>query len=65
MYIIIKGKTNLGKTRSEQEENIRKEWGNTVTDAELDKLKFIEKRAKEKTGSTRNFIPAAVIKDLE
>lgn len=54
--IIIKGKHNLGKTRSEQEENIRKEWGPTLKDDELDKIKFLEKKTKEKSGSTRNFL---------
>ena len=56
--IIIKGKDRhqkLGKTRSEQEENLRKEWGSTMTDGQLDKLKYLEKKAKEKTGQTKNF----------
>jgi len=54
--IIIKGKHNIGKTRSEQEINLRKEWGSTMTDEHLDKLKFIEKKIKEKIGSTENFV---------
>lgn len=57
MNIIIKGKhDNFGKTRSEQERNMRKEWGRTMSDVQLDKLKYIEKKAKEQTGSTKNFI---------
>lgn len=59
-HIIIKGKDKhqkFGKTRSEQEENMRKEWGGTMTDGQLDKLKFIERKLKDKTGSTKNFIP--------
>jgi hypothetical protein len=54
--IIIKGKTTIGKTRSEQESNIRKEgWGGTLTDSQLDRCKHLEKLAKEKTGSKKNF----------
>jgi len=55
MYIIIKGKTKIGKTHSEQEENLRKEWGGTMTDAQLDKMKYVEKLAKARTGTTENF----------
>ena len=56
MHIIIKGKTKIGKVRSEQEENLRKEWGPTMSDEQLEKMKFIEKRVKEKTGSDSNFV---------
>ena len=57
MHIIIKGKhDHFGKTRSEQEGNMRKEWGQTMTDAQLDKLKYIERKIEEKTGSKKNFI---------
>jgi hypothetical protein len=57
MYIIIKGKhDHVGKTRSEQEMNLRKEWGSTMDDGQLDKLKFLEKKIKDKTGAKKNFI---------
>ncbi len=46
----------FGKTRSEHEENMRKEWGHTMTDEQLDKLKFLERKAKAKTGSEKNFV---------
>ena len=56
MEIIIKGKNKLmGKTRSEQEENLRKEWGPTMTGEQLDKLKHLERKVKEKTGGDKNF----------
>jgi len=55
LQIIIRGKKNFGKTRSEQEKNLRKDWGPTLTDEQLDKIKFIEKKAKEQTGSEHNF----------
>ncbi len=45
----------FGKTRSEHEENMRKEWGRTMTDEQLDKLKFLEKRKKNIDGSVKNF----------
>ena len=58
-HIIIKGKDShhkLGKTRSEQEQNIRKEWGPTMNDGQLDRLKYAERKHKEQTGSTKNFV---------
>ena len=55
--IIIKGRSDsLGKTRSEHEENLRKEWGSTMTDSQLDKLKYMERKIKAETGQTKNFI---------
>jgi len=38
------------------EKNIRKEWGQTMTDEQLDKITFLERKAKEKIGSTENHI---------
>jgi hypothetical protein len=56
MYIIIKGKhDHFGKTRSEQEMNMRQEWGHTMTDEQLDKLKYVEKKVKDRSGSKKNF----------
>lgn len=55
-FQILKRNSSLGKTRSEQEENLRKEWGTTMTDVQLDKLKHIEKKIKRKTGSESNFV---------
>ena len=58
-HVIIKGKDSqhkLGKTRSEQEQNIRKEWGPTMNDGQLDRLKYAERKFKERTGSSKNFI---------
>lgn len=46
----------FGKTRSEQEENMRKEWGWTMSDEQLDKLKFLEKKKKAYDGSGKNFL---------
>ena len=49
--IIISRHDKFGKTRSEHEENLRKEgWGNTLTEEQLDKCKFLERKAKDKTG---------------
>jgi hypothetical protein len=57
MQIIIKGKhDHFGKTRSEQETNMRKEWGHTMSDEQLDKLKYIERKARESSGSKKNFV---------
>jgi hypothetical protein len=67
-HIIIKNKDEhqkFGKTRSEQEENMRKEWGQTMTGEQLDKLKFLERKIKEKTGQTKNFIPGHHIEEVK
>jgi hypothetical protein len=58
MANIITSKSKIGRTRSEQEENLRKEWGATITDEQLDKMKFVEKKARDITGSGDNFIGA-------
>lgn len=55
--IIIRGKNSqhkFGKTRSEHEENMRKEWGTTMTDGQLDKLKYLERKERERTGTKKN-----------
>ena len=66
--IIIKGKDRhqkLGKTRSEQEVNLRKEWGQTMNDGQLDKLKYAERKMKEGSGQTKSFVPGHVIDDVK
>jgi hypothetical protein len=56
MHVIVRGKhDHFGKTRSQQELNMRKEWGSTMTDEQLDKVKYVEKQGK-KIGSRKNFI---------
>lgn len=54
--IIIPKCDSFGKTRSEHEENMRKEWGSTMSDEQLDKLKYLERKSKDKYGSSKNFI---------
>lgn len=45
MLIIVKGKCRLGKTRSELETNLRKEWGTAaLTPEQTDKCRFVEKK---------------------
>ena len=57
MNIIIKGKPDyFGKTRSEHERILRNEWGPTMSDEALDKLKYLERRYKDSSGSSKNFI---------
>lgn len=63
--IIIKRKTQMGKTRSESEENLRKEWGPTMHDGNLDKLKYLERKVKERTGSDSNFISQADVDEVK
>lgn len=53
--IIIPSHDKFGKTRSEHEENMRKEWGHTMTDEQLDKLKYLERKKKDKLGIDKHF----------
>ena len=62
--IIIPTHDKFGKTRSQQEENLRKEWGSTITDEQLDKLKYAERKVKERTGSIKNFFTGTEIDDV-
>ena len=51
MLIIVngRGRNRLGKTRSEIETNLRKEWGSSrLTPEQIDKCKFVEKRTSAK-----------------
>jgi len=66
MHIIVKGKhDHFGKTRSEQEMNMRKEWGHTITDEQLDKLKYLERKIKDANGSKKNFIRGQDIDEIK
>lgn len=61
-FVIIKDRPyRLGKHRSEQEENLRKEGMGTMTEAQLDRLKHIEK----KSGSSRSFFDRREIDQLD
>ena len=61
MEFIIKGKNKFGRTRSEQEENLRKEGMRSLSDEQLDRVKFLEKRVKNEQGSTENYIGQNVV----
>ena len=54
--IIIKGKTKFGYTRSEQEHNLRREGMRSLSDEQLDRVKFLEKRVKNETGAKESQI---------
>ena len=45
--IIIRKPGSFGRSRSEQEENLRKEGMASLTDEQLDKCKYLEKKVKE------------------
>ena len=54
--IIIRKPDSFGKTRSEQERNLRSEgWGRTLSDEQLDKCKYLERRVKNKLGVEKVF----------
>jgi len=61
MQIIIRGKTTIGKTRSEQEDNLRREGFRSLSDEQLDKCRHVERKLKERVGSTENFIGQHVL----
>lgn len=56
-FVHIPKGDSLGRTRSEQEENIFKEWGTrSMSEEKLDKLKFLERKKRDGDGSRKNFI---------
>jgi hypothetical protein len=61
MEIIIRGNTKFGKTRSEQEANLRKEGMKSLSDEQLDRVKFLERKVRESTGSKENTIGQHII----
>ena len=68
VHIVDKGKDRhqkVGKTRSEQERNLRKEWGHTITDEQLDKLEFQERKIEKRTGSKKNFVRGHIIDTVD
>ena len=49
--VIIKWKPTHGKSRSEIEKNMRKAgFGSSLTDEEIDKCEYLERKAREKHG---------------
>ena len=56
MEFIIRGKARFGKQRSEQEANLRKEGMATMTDEQLDRCKYVEKKQKDIFGLSESFI---------
>jgi hypothetical protein len=61
MEFIIKGKAKFGRTRSEQEQNLRREGMRSLSDEQLDRAKFLEKRLKNEHGSKENFIGQHIV----
>ena len=61
MEFIIKGKAKFGRTRSEQEQNLRREGMRSLSDEQLDRVKFLEKRVKNEQGSKENFVGQHVV----
>jgi hypothetical protein len=56
MEFIIRGKARFGKQRSEQEANLRKEGMSSLSDEQLDRVKYIEKKQKDRFGLSESFI---------
>lgn len=53
LQIIIKHKSKYGKTRAEQESNLRKDGYTGMTDENFDKCKWVEKKHGIKGGFIR------------
>jgi len=49
----------FGKTRSEQEQNLRSEGYNSLSDEQLDKSDYIERKLRDITGSQHNSLSQA------
>lgn len=65
MHIIIKGKSRFGQTRSEQEVNLRKEGFIGMSDENLDKCKWLEKKLKKRHGADTSFLRQTDISKVE
>lgn len=61
MYIIVKGQTQFGKTRSEREENLRREGMRSLSDEQLDRVKYLERKVAETTGCKDSNIPQNIV----
>ena len=61
MEIIIKGNAKFGRTRSEQEQNLRREGMRSMSDEQLDKCKFLERKFRDQTGAKDSNIGQTVI----
>ena len=59
--IIIKNKTKFGYTRSEQEQNLRREGMRSLSDEQLDRCKFLEKKFKDQTGAKESHVGQHII----
>ena len=53
LQIIIRGKNKYGKTRAEQESNLRKDGFTGMKDENFDKCKWVEKKTGIKGGFIR------------
>ena len=51
--IIIRKPGSFGRSRSEQEENLRKEGMASLTEEQLDKCKYLEREVEKSTGAKR------------
>lgn len=65
LQIIIRGKTKFGKTRSEQEKNLRKEGYVGMSDENLEKCEWTEKKLKEISGSQNGFLRQADLSEIK
>lgn len=66
MDIIIGGRNKIGTSRSEMEENLRKEGRSTgMTDEQLHKCKFLERKVRDYNGLKETFIDNQSIDNMK
>jgi len=63
MVYIKNSDTKFGKTLSEVEENLRKNGMSSMTDAQLEKCKRIERIAREKYGLKEHILSYELLED--
>jgi hypothetical protein len=62
MDFIVKWKSGLKGTRSERDGELRRSgWGGTMTEEQVDKCRFLEKKIKEDTGAAPNNLPQHIV----
>lgn len=64
MEFFIKDEAKIGMSRAELEENLRKEGKKTMSDAQLEKTKWVEKKFKEEYGHKNILLDMDIINKL-
>lgn len=64
--IIVKKSVPTGQTRSKVEKELRKcGWGSSLTEEQIDKCEFLERKAKEKLGGDTGMLKTVNINKVK